>query len=283
MVRDCVCRCPCPCSCVSLSMFVRVSPSSPYTHTHTAAHAHFPLPSLHSSTPSPGHDSGGETAGLFTTLTGSTMTEDVLMMSSPASFGYNDQWFAKEDVAKAFHVSDIANKKPTDPKLALKVYDVFVDSGDWCNPSAPLYAELLDEGKIDMMIYTSNMDPLLGPPTTAAGIKRIMEHTSSSNSLAENYLSANETLWNAGDDAFASGYAKCAPNGDASRFCYVVVRNAGHMTPAFNPRASMDMLNRFIASASFEGNEEASAGKLPACAPCGGAGPFAGASVPACA
>jgi len=229
-----------------------------------------------------GHDSGGKTEGLFTQLTGSTMTEDILMMSSPASFGYHMQWFAKEEVAKAFHVENITKLQPSDPTLALKVYDVFVDSGDWCTPSAPLYADLLDEGKINLMIYTSNMDPLLGPPTTEAGIQRIMEQVKTS-SVANKYNAASKTLWNAGDDKVSSGYAKCAANTDDTRFCYVVVRNAGHMTPAFNPRASMDMFNRFIAGESFEGNDEHVAKILQNCAPCGGAGPFAGKNVPACA
>ena len=228
-----------------------------------------------------GHDSGGKTAGLFTSLTGSTMTEDILMTKSPISFGFHEQWFEKPDVKKAFHIEHIS--KPTDPNLALTVYDAFVTSGDWCDPSAPLYATLVDAGKIDVMIYTSNVDPLLGPPTTEAGIERILE-LASDETLSKTFESTKKTLWSAGNDTATAGYAKCIETGPETRLCYVIVRNAGHMTPAFSPRASLDMFNRFILREPFKGADatKEALSRLPTCAPCGGAGPFAGSNVPAC-
>ena len=64
----------------------------------------------------------------------------------------------------------------------------------------------------------------------------------------------------------------------------LVVRNAGHMTPAFAPRASYDMLTRFLNAKAFDKSAEGNnALKIPQCAQCGGAGPFAGKALPACA
>ena len=87
-----------------------------------------------------------------------------------------------------------------------------------------------------------------------------------------------------------NGEAKTAPfvchdvHEVARRFCYVVVRNAGHMTPAFAPRASYDMLTRFLNAKAFDKSAEGNnALKIPQCAQCGGAGPFAGKALPACA
>jgi len=169
--------------------------------------------------------------------------------------------------------------KPKDEKLGLVVYDAFVKSGDWCIPSAPLYAELLDRDQIDLMIYTSTMDPLLGPPQTEVGVNRILNLTHRVRTDK-----TNRTLWMPGQDEQAAGYAECSSSlSGNTRFCYVVVRNAGHMTPAFIPRASLDMFNRFITGHSFEGPDNSELEKiLPTCLPCGGAGPFGGENVVGC-
>ena len=52
------------------------------------------------------------------------------------------------------------------PTLALLegglIYETMVKSGDICNASAPLYTTLFLEAGIDVMVYSSTMDPLLG-------------------------------------------------------------------------------------------------------------------------
>jgi len=226
-----------------------------------------------------GHDSGGATVGLFTNMTGSTMTEDILMTASPDSFDNLDKWFARPDIAAAFHITGYQDKQPKDKDLGLHVYDVFVDSGDFCTNSSYLYAQLLASNDIDLMIYSSTVDPLLGPPTTEGGVGAVMSDERTPRALATAYKNARKTLWTAGSSSTA-GYAKCA-KGSGKRFCYVVVRNAGHMTPAFAPRASYEMFYRFVQGLSFDkaGDNHVS---LPQCAQCGGAGPFAGKALPQC-
>ena len=79
-------------------------------------------------------------------------------------------------------------------------------------------------------------------------------------------------------DLDVAGYAKCLIGAAPfRRFCYVIVRNAGHMTPAFQPRASWDMINRFLASDDFVGdgpkpNPQEDGKDAPQC---GGYEPFA--------
>jgi hypothetical protein len=190
--------------------------------------------------------------------------------------------------------------------LPLEVYDAFVDSGDFCTNSSLQYAELLEAG-IDVMIYSSTVDPLLGPPTTEGGIdgimadaKRISPSSASgfAGKMAAAYYSSNKTLWATSDSDQTAGYAKCATientnknkrqtkeqgkeQGKEQRFCYVVVRNAGHMTPAFQPRSALEMLGRFLEDLTFDG-KSGETPNLPKCAQCGGSGPFAGAALPAC-
>merc|ERR1712137_552746 len=216
------------------------------------------------------------------------MTEDVLMTKSPSSFDNMNRFFERTEVREAFHIAGIDDKQPR-PKNVLnkRVYDAFVTSGDFCTNSSYQYAELLKSKEIDLMIYSSTVDPLLGPPTTEGGIKAIMQDLmqdpSPDEGLVMAYEAANKTLWTAGGSADVAGYAKCtALPGVSKRFCYVVVRNAGHMTPAFMPKASREMLDRFLNNYSF-GADGDNMTTMPECAPCGGAGPFAGKALPDCA
>ena len=209
-----------------------------------------------------------------------------------ASFDNFMLFFQRPEIAKAFHISNFTKRVPLNQTLPLEVYDAFVDSGDFCTNSSLQYAELLEAG-IDVMIYSSTVDPLLGPPTTEGGIDGIMTDARRiapngiAGKMADAYYASRKTLWASSQDDQTAGYAKCgqltADSGEDQRFCYVVVRNAGHMTPAFQPRAALEMLGRFLADLSFDGKKgQCPASYLPQCAQCGGSGPFAGAALPAC-
>jgi hypothetical protein len=80
---------------------------------------------------------------------------------------------------------------------------------------------------IDVQIYSSTNDPLLGPPCTEAGILAALSRVG----VASQFVNAPRVLWS--DSEGLNGYATCftyAPKG--SRFCYPIVRNAGHMMPS---------------------------------------------------
>jgi len=49
-----------------------------------------------------------------------------------------------------------------------EVYHTMVRSGDFCRNSSWIYATLYEKANIDLMIYSSTVDALLGPPTTEA-------------------------------------------------------------------------------------------------------------------
>lgn len=81
------------------------------------------------------------------------------------------------------------------------------------------------------------MDPLLGPPTTEAGISSMFDKIAGMDGtglkLADEWNASKKKIWSTSEQLGVSGYSKCIkhPKGE-NRFCYVIVRNAGHMTPS---------------------------------------------------
>ena len=236
------------------------------------------------------NDDGGSSCAphcefLFRRFTGSENTEHVLLGAQPRAFAHFRR-FLMGHVA-AFHVAGSPVLRGPGPALAEggAVYAAMVRSGDLCGPSAPLYASLfLDEG-LDVVVYAGNMDPLLGPAMTAAGVRAAWDYAAANVSggaaARAAFYRREKQVWRiAATDAAPAGYAKCLER-PGHRFCYVVVRGAGHEAASYAPRAMYDLNERFLHRRAFAG--DAPAGGTPQCAPCGGAPPFAGGAVAACA
>jgi hypothetical protein len=161
-----------------------------------------------------------------------------------------------------------------------------------------MYAELLlsppgGTQPIDVIIYAGNLDPLLGAPMAAAGVRATFDfaelHLSGGAEAKNTFYSSPKSIWWVGEgDTQPAGYARCLDrppsSGDVrpSRFCYVVVRNAGHEAASYSPRAAYDLSDRFIRRAPFGERRGADDPAMPQCAPCGGAPPLAGGALPAC-
>ena len=238
-------------------------------------------------------DNGGlgpsQGRGWYAKKTGSFNTANVLMGNGPPGFGAIFSFWAKPEALAAFHVDTV--QPPDDgSKNALNIYDAFVQSGDWCANSSSIYSQLLADAGIDLMIYSSSSDPLLGPPTTEAGVGAIFEDLVAQSPavgkpIAAAFSSAKKDVWFVNTkDEDPAGYAKCTPNTSpnataGARFCYTVVRNAGHETPGYQPRSAYDMLMRFLEGRDW--NVTGNRG-VPQCSQCSGVGPFAGAALPSC-
>jgi len=239
-------------------------------------------------------DNGGlgpsEGHGWFANTTGSFNTENILMGNSPLGWGNMETFWAKPVVRAAFHVNGVPSPtNGTAAEVGIKVYNAFVQSGDWCSNSSYLYSQLLRDTSpgIDLMIYSSTADPLLGPPTTEAGIYAILDdaaaHSDSGRQIQASFLAAKKKVWfvNSTIDKQPAGYAKCSWRGgsDGHRFCYAVIRNAGHEAPGYQPRAAFDMINRFASRRQWDSSGDRA---VPECSECSGVGPFAGAALPQC-
>jgi len=226
-------------------------------------------------------DGGGGAPGLFYEMTGSSMTENVLLSKEPGGFDRFSKFFNQTHVRNSWHIDGIPTSSAAEGG---KVYSTMVESGDWCSNSSWIYATLFMQG-IDVMIYSSSSDPLLGPPTTEAGVMSIWDYASRTPVGAadkEAYLKAKKVIWKVDEkDDTIAGYAKCFSDPRKTHFCYTIIRNAGHESPAFQPRSNYDMLLRFIQHRSFnhDGDDPS---QIPKCAPCGGVPPFAGDSLPEC-
>jgi len=216
---------------------------------------------------------------LFERMTGSSLTENVLLGAEPAEMNYFAGFLTAN--SEAFH---FAGSPASQFDEGGEVYSTMVESGDFCEASAPLFAELYLEAGIDVNIYSSTADPLLGPPTTEAGVRAVWDfaaaHHREGPAAKAAFYAANKTVWRVERaDKEPAGYARCT-SFRGRRFCYTVVRNAGHTTPTFIPRAAYDMNERVLQGRPF--NDSGCADSVPTCAACGGAPPFAGSALPAC-
>jgi hypothetical protein len=218
----------------------------------------------------------------FKNLTGSDFTENILSgLGGPPELNYFGPYLKKHDAE--FHFEGIPASQLNEGGA---IYETMVHSGDFCQRSADIYTEMFLTAGMDVNVYSSNLDPLLGPPTTEAGIKSAWDHAEASilggGEAKEAFYKQKKVIWRvAQDDNEPAGYSRCSKSPKGHRFCYTIVRNAGHMTPSFMPRASYDMTERFIGGHPFDGSWFHS--KTPTCAECGGTSPLAGQSLPKCA
>merc|ERR1712151_530723 len=184
-------------------------------------------------------------------MTGSFATDNELLGEDPAALDYGGDYLLAHKAE--FHFNGV-------PAVQLneggEVYLTMVRSGDFCQNSAKLYTKLFLVEGIDVNIYSSNVDPLLGPPTTEAGIESAWKYAKKripgGRNARKAFYAADKTIWRvAPDDSGPAGYARCMSMGDR-RFCYTMVRNAGHMTPSYMPRSAFDMTERFLGGHPFD-------------------------------
>lgn len=239
-------------------------------------------------------NAGFNTGGFYAEYTGNTNTANGLMGGPPTQWGKIDLFFAEESVQNAFHFSGYP--APLDG-IGPAIYDAFVTSGDWCRNSSDLFAELIAKTDIDLMIYSSTADPLLGPPTTEAGVMAILDDLASTytggNLIRGLFHKQTKDVWrvDSANDQQVAGAAKCIStagvfgqldgSGSNKRFCYAVIHNAGHESPGYQPRSSYDLITRFLDGRSFDKTGD-SPKDLPKCLACSGVGPFGGDTIPAC-
>ena len=232
---------------------------------------------------------------LFKAMTGSSETENLLLGAEPKEYGTYNHLFLKAH-ADAFHFEGSPTQMHPQLSEGGLIYETMVQSGDICNASAPLYTTLFLEAGIDVVVYSSTVDPLLGPPTTEAGIQHAWDYAEQAYpgrgaAAKAAYYRQPKTVWAVSEQDYKSslgpaGYARClsldsrSEGGQARRFCYVIVRNAGHETASFQPRAAYDMNERILHRHPFNGSDVTP--DLPTCAPCGGVGPFAGSAAAGC-
>lgn len=102
---------------------------------------------------------------------------------------------------------------------------------DLLQSMAPVISELLNHYRI--LFYNGQLDIVVAYPLTV-NFLRNMQFSSSSL-----YETAERRIWKVGDEI--AGYVKSAGN-----LTEVLVRNAGHMVPADQPRWAFNLINQFV-------------------------------------
>jgi vitellogenic carboxypeptidase-like protein len=100
--------------------------------------------------------------------------------------------------------------------------------------------EAIANANYSVLIYNGQLDVIIAVPLTMAWINELTW-------LGTDELrAAPRKVWKVADsDPEVAGYVKTANN---NRFFLATIRNAGHMVPYDQPRAALDLLERFFAA-----------------------------------
>ena len=110
---------------------------------------------------------------------------------------------------------------------------------DWMKSIRYKLPPLLENYKV--LIYNGQNDIILGGPVCENFLRTLVW------SGQNEFLSANKLIWKVeSTDQQVAGYVR-----QAQQFTQIIVRNAGHILPADQPRAALDMITRFINNQPF--------------------------------
>jgi len=91
-----------------------------------------------------------------------------------------------------------------------------------------------------VLIYNGQLDVIIAVPLTMEWVGQLTW------TGTDELRQAPRTVWKVADtDPEIAGYVKTANN---NRFFLATIRNAGHMVPHDQPRAALDLLERFLAA-----------------------------------
>ena len=124
-------------------------------------------------------------------------------------------------------------------------YAVMIASGDVMNTSKPAIEHVLNAGKYRVLAYNGAWDGVVG----AAVSEPLYAGLDWPGNAAFNALPRHPYKVDPADEQVA-GYVRVVTSGGAT-FVRVVVRNAGHILPADQPRVSKDMIERFVFDRPF--------------------------------
>lgn len=134
----------------------------------------------------------------------------------------------KSYVRKAIHVGELPFNNGTEVEKHLKQ--------DVMQSVAPYVAELLDHYYI--VVYNGQLDIIVAYPLTVNYLRHL------NFTGAEEYKTAKRYVWKV--DGEVAGYVK-----QAGKLVEILVRNAGHMVPADQPKWALDLITRFTHEKTF--------------------------------
>lgn len=169
---------------------------------------------------------------LFKNMTGFTTYFNYLKQQDDGSDAPMGKFLQRTDVRKAIHVGALpfhgldGDENKVEEHLKLDVMDTI----------APWLTELLSKYRV--CIYNGQLDIIVAYPLSISYLKKLpFAH-------ADEYKKAPRYIWRVGNDI--AGFVH-----EVGNIVEVLVRNAGHMVPADQPKWAFDLITRFTHGKSF--------------------------------
>lgn len=168
------------------------------------------------------------TDSLFTNVTGFTYYLNFLYANSPLEMYFVD-WLNLNSTRQMIGVGNVTFSDGQLVEHHMRK--------DICQSVRTRLEHIINSG-YEVLLYNGQLDIIVTPVFTEKMIS-VMQWNKKNN-----YLAAERKIWKVSpDDNQVAGYIK-----EANNFHYAVIRDAGHLAPADQPRASFDLVSKFIDS-----------------------------------
>ncbi|CAF0842433.1 unnamed protein product [Rotaria sordida] len=171
------------------------------------------------------------TTSYFYNVTGIKNYFNYLTTIEPEDQGYFIPFITRPDRRKQIHVGNMSYTSQSDIVERMLLNDL-LQSVAW-------KIAAIANANYSVMIYNGQLDAIIPVPLTMAWIDQLEWFG------ADELRQAERKVWKIDDtDVEIAGYVKAA---NKNRFFLATIRNAGHMVPYDQPRAMLDLLQRFLA------------------------------------
>jgi vitellogenic carboxypeptidase-like protein len=172
------------------------------------------------------------TTSYFYNVTGIRNYFNYLLTNEPVDQGYYVPFITRADRRQQIHVGNISYGSQSSTVEEMLLNDVM--------QSMAFKVEAIANANYSVLIYNGQLDVIIAVPLTMAWINELTWIGT------DELRAAPRTVWKVADsDPEVAGYVKTANN---NRFFLATIRNAGHMVPYDQPRAALDLLERFFAA-----------------------------------
>lgn len=169
----------------------------------------------------------------FMNVTGLKSSFNFRQSVAPEEFAYFNDYVVRADVRKAIHVGNLTFNSGKEVEEALRS-DVFKSA------KSQLVDVMMADYKV--LLYSGQLDIIVAPPLTEAMIM-----TMSNWGDLEEYKKAEKLIWKvAPEDVEVAGYIRTVKH-----FHQAIIRRAGHILPADQPRVAFNLIRTFVKEGKF--------------------------------
>eukprot|EP00942_MAST-04A_sp_MAST-4A-sp1_P004416 g4416.t1 len=170
----------------------------------------------------------------YKNVTGSYDYDNMLRTYAPDSFSYFGTYLNQPDVREKIHVGNSVFNNGHECEMHL-LSDFHVSFADEMTV-------LLNSNKYNIILYSGQLDIIIGAPLTEAFLK-VLDWDGK-----DKYLSSKKIIWRVDpSDKQVAGYVKTV-----GKFSYAIVRGAGHIAPYDQPRPMNDLIDKLVSGEPFK-------------------------------